>query len=70
MLSFTCSSSSSSGIFICIGIGRCIYCFRNGTRVLHPLHFFNLEDTAGIIIAVVSARMTPSSILSERLTLC
>ena len=34
------------------------------TRVLHPLRFFKLEDTAGIIIALVSALMTPSSILS------
>ena len=33
-------------------------------RVLHPLRFFKLEDTAGIIIALVSALMTPSSILS------
>ena len=37
---------------------------RLGTRVLHPLRFFKLEDTAGIIIALVSALMTPSSILS------
>ena len=36
----------------------------NGTRVLHPLRFFKLEDTAGIINALVSALMTPSSILS------
>ena len=34
------------------------------TRVLHPLRFFKLEDTAGIIIALVSALMIPSSILS------
>ena len=35
-----------------------------GTRVLHPLRFFNLEDTAGIIIALISMLMNPSSILS------
>ena len=34
------------------------------TRVLHPLRFFKLEETAGIIIALVRALMTPSSILS------
>ncbi len=37
---------------------------QQGTRFLHPLRFFKLEDTAGIIIALVSALMTPSSILS------
>ena len=40
--------------------GRC-------TRVLQPLRFFKLEDTAGIIIARVSTLMTPSSTPSERL---
>ena len=36
-----------------------------GPRVLHPLRFFKLEVTAGIgFIALVSALMTPSSILS------
>ena len=30
------------------------------THVLHLLRFFKLEDTAGIIIALVSALMTPS----------
>ena len=36
------------------------------------IHFVSckLEDTAGIIIALVSTLMTPSSILSERLNLC
>lgn len=33
------------------------------TRVPHPLRFFKLEDTAAIIIALVSTLMTPSSIL-------
>ena len=41
-----------------------------GTRVLHPLRFYTLEDTARIIIVLVSALMTPSSIHSERLILC
>lgn len=41
-----------------------------GTRVLHPLRFFKLEDTAGIIIALVSVLMTPSSILSGGSFLC
>ena len=36
--------------------------FTPGTRVLHPLRFFKVEDTAGIIIALVSALMTLSSI--------
>ena len=36
-----------------------------GTRVLHPLRFFKLEDTAVIIIELVSALMTSSSILSS-----
>lgn len=31
--------------------------------ILPPLRFFKLEDTAGIIIALVSVPMTPNSIL-------
>lgn len=41
---------------------ECVYNAANGTRVLHPLRFFKIEDTAGIIIALVSALMTPCGI--------
>ena len=35
-------------------------------RILHPLRFFKLGDTGGIIITLVSAPTTPRSILSVR----
>ena len=51
--------------------GRGIYIEEDGRgrRVLQPPRFFKL-DTAGTIIALVSALMTSSSIFSERLVLC